>query len=1095
MNYMKDKRITTTAMFLAVAISALMLVAPALASHTQSAEWKETGDNSYTVPKEKEMVTTITVTNDSGDAIENIQIVGDIDPRPTGDVGADELFYSESAGRQQEGTTGIGKQVSSETTKTITLDHENVLEITALEDNSIGTLNEDNYEVEINEDSKDIKVTNTGNSDFTVDNVYYLIVGRESDGGDSINETREDSFKLPAGTEVTLNQKMSVTLVENTDFLIPEGERVYYREEDENVGLNENGIFEITADENIDNLMGNPDNVETIEDYSITFDTDGVTVRLLEDTSVMPRNENVFSMLENTKFELVNKRTVALNNIVDADNLKLKNDKELVGENFDNENTFRATQNVDLSLYDSIPEGKLVEVYGSTSVIAQAGTKFNAKTTSSVSVIVSENTEVIKQKDDNLEIKDPAAFTSQPEGWMGWQKDDHPEHGVKYVQFDNKSSDDTLDAGSSLDVPLAINTGSEDHNVYVRTTDTDGVTRITTLNLNVDTTNPSVEDLTVSPEWAGENQEVDITIEMSETLADAPDVAVKENNGEFSPLSVEGSQDNTVYEGVYTTGDNTDRDGLATIRIENYEDVVGNEEIETMDNDDLLNIDRVAPDTPSLDEISDWPTDGTAADNKQTNVTGYLWETTASDNYANYETALSEGSVHVKYEGEWHPVGVDSAGYWNSEIDLNDGTYEIGVKYVDRAGNESGENLENITIDTTAPSVTNDSDFGDGDYITDNQPTVSLQITDEGVGIENITLTTASGYEIPVLSKDSVDNGYQVMLVTPEFAEAVVNGEIPSTSENIVVYDVEGDSEENAEVVVLSNEMTYDRHDLSFQNSMENVFLPGVTDSEEIELKEETYSLLVIAGDNLQSENAAYEFTVDTTSPNFVRNDVYYTEDSEGMRHKNGGVTTKTKTWTWSGESYEEGSTIIMTNADGEELGSAVVNEDKEWDIEVTFNEDGRRTIFFQEVDRAGNTSEKIRWGTFAIDTTKPSIEFSEETKALDGTETNESSIDIKATITDEIAEPNDDLLVRVSAPNYDMPEGDVTLGDEGVLDIDVPLEEGPNTIKVTAVDGTNNVATDSIKVTRTVAPWAMYATIAAIIAIILAALAILRRQ
>ncbi|TDA31136.1 MAG: hypothetical protein DSO02_07060 [Hadesarchaea archaeon] len=64
--------------------------------------------------------------------------------------------------------------------------------------------------------------------------------------------------------------------------------------------------------------------------------------------------------------------------------------------------------------------------------------------------------------------------------------------------------------------------------------------------------------------------------------------------------------------------------------------------------------------------------------------------------------------------------------------------------------------------------------------------------------------------------------------------------------------------------------------------------------------------------------------------------------------------------------------------------------------------------------------------------------------------------------------------------------------GNTTTFTYSVALSEGTNTIMAIVSDGLNS-SSDSVTVTRTVTPWGTYAVVLVIIALILAAIAILR--
>jgi len=250
----------------------------------------------------------------------------------------------------------------------------------------------------------------------------------------------------------------------------------------------------------------------------------------------------------------------------------------------------------------------------------------------------------------------------------------------------------------------------------------------------VDNTDPEIETITASPEWAAENTDVTIEITVSETVTGIDNVLVAENNApENTVISVTPNADNTVWTGTYTTGENTDRDGAATITVKGYEDLVGHS---GASDENTFNVDRVAPPTPELDQITGWPADETEASAKQTDKAEYVLENIVRDNYRNQYENLDEGTVSIRIDDTTSTVTTSSSGYWSHQLTLPEGEHEVGLSVTDLAGNTSTENYENIALDTKAPTISISSPE-DGALLNENTPMVSIDITDEVIGVEN----------------------------------------------------------------------------------------------------------------------------------------------------------------------------------------------------------------------------------------------------------------------------------------------------------------------------------------------------------------------
>lgn len=980
-------RLLTAGIIATLMITALLASLTTVAgAHTASANWKETGTTELTVAGGKSMVVWVTVTNDGPDPVDNVRIV-----------------IPDAAWGPRP------------TIKTF-------------EDNILDNLDPDNLAL------------------------------------------------LPKGTLVALPDA-SVHVSENTSVIIPSGTDIRLRPETDNV--------DVTLTDNLSAIITNDnENIATgevgsVNDFSFTT-TDGenakttedrisvtlenATARLLADTQVVRLNDNLIMFPSDTSLELV-ASTIIARNLTTDNVVTLENEETVLISDTSPDNTI----NIDNLLEDStgrifrsiesdvstdtmytVESGDNVLLDNASSIVFPIGTEviLNASTY----VTLYENTQVIRAANKNA-LMAPAtagAAENQPLGWTQRVGTSSLPSGP-YVEWtgiaDNQIS-------SSLDFPFALTSpaAGDDYTVYVRTTDTDGVTRSSELTLTVDNTAPTVT-ISASPQWAKDNTEVTITIEASETLAKLENVMVAENNApeNFQVVNVTPNADNTVWTCTYTTGDNAERDGVATIYVKQFEDSVGNEGSET---ESTFNVDRMKPFTPRLNQLSGWPQDETplsspAAGDKHTNDGEYLVENEADDNYRGDRVDLDSGTVQIRIDNSIDTVNATSSGYWSYELSLTEGTHEVGVTFIDRAGNKSTENFENISYDKTAPSISLDSladtSFENNMYVSDNQPKIELTISDAVVGVENIPF-------------DSGDNaGYTVSLL---------------------------DENKNTIASRLVNTQAHDRNTLSFENTPDNVLTNNLK-----------YYIRVVAGDNLQMDNVIFGFIVDsgigTPSPSDVTMRELETMATVFDPAEGGLISvTDEDQFRFDVNTLEAGSTVKIYS-DGTVVGSATdEDEDKKVRFTATLSEGKNQKLYIQEIDLAGNESDKVYLTTVSVDQTAPTISISAPET---GTITGKPTIRLEATVTDAITDP-EDLSVSIRAPDYTVPEGAISVAADGTLDADVRLREGSNLITVTARDIAGNVNTESIEVTRTVTPWAMYAAIAAIIAIILAVIAVLRR-
>jgi hypothetical protein len=174
------------------------------------------------------------------------------------------------------------------------------------------------------------------------------------------------------------------------------------------------------------------------------------------------------------------------------------------------------------------------------------------------------------------------------------------------------------------------------------------------------------------------------------------------------------------------------------------------------------------------------------------------------------------------------------------------------------------------------------------------------------------------------------------------------------------------------------------------------------------------------------------------------------------------------------------------------ELSAARTTADEEgsWStiVDLTANKGKSVGIKIRAVDKAGNEGEFYTYGYVLFDDSRPVVKIKPEHKQIT---TDKASVLIEGTIQIDGWETYDEITVRVSpstaAINFDRATGKFT--------VSAPVTEGTNLITVEAVDPVGNVGSDTAIITRTVTPWATYATILVVIALVLAAVAIFRKK
>ncbi len=847
---------------------------------------------------------------------------------------------------------------------------------------------------------------------------------------------------LPAGTLIEVPATANVSVVENTSVIIASGTWIYWTPTVYYTAkLTENLSAKIT-NKTLDTDAGTPgtvdnltfdiglDNANTVADIVATV-SDG-TARLLADTQVVRVSDNVVRLPEDLLVELVNPTTVTIG----LDNKLALEKNETVGlgtadtVNPPSDNTgriFTATAAATTSTVYTVQSGENVLIMVENSVVFPAGTQVILENGPTVTLF--ENTEVIRVANDNVVMTSETATAAenQPKNWM--QYDDTPD--AQSIEWKG-IGENQITSGGNLAFPFAVTTPSgTPYTIIVRTKDTAGNVTIKEVALTVDGTNPTVE-LAVSPEWAKASTAVTITVTADESLAKLDNVMVAEKDApENTQISMTPDADNKVWTGTYTTSDNVDRDGLAMVYVigAQLEDLVGN--TGATNPTDNFNVDKVKPPTPSvMDSIYGW-----VDAKKYTNIGEWLVEGYAQDNYLTVVDNTEGMTVKVRVGTTTHDVTSGAGGYYHNSVTLTQGVQEVGIQYVDEAGNAGTENVENITYDATKPSISITAPAS-GAIINDSTPTITVTIADAVMGVEN---------------KAHYDENYGYKV------------ELRRDNDNTVL----------ATLTPITDPTSDPIKSFTFENQWP-------TDNELPQMK---YNIFVQAGDNLQQDNTYSTFEVDVTAP---------TVPTPGTGENPLSGTTvispliqKSTTLTLVGNGAEAGATVKVY-LDGATTAAKTTTVDSTggWTVDISLTAGATIKVEITLTDVATNEGARYLYGYVMADGNAPTVTLTTLPETTD-----KSSITISGTITKDGWEDWSDITLTVQVGTGRVV---VPIGAGGSYSYSLALSEGPNTIVVQASDviGNASVAATST-VERVVTPWSIYAIILVIVALILAAIAI----
>ena len=830
---------------------------------------------------------------------------------------------------------------------------------------------------------------------------------------------------LPAGTLVQLATTEAVELAENTDVIRLENTWVYVPDWGENAMLKENGLLEVRQATNTGDNLVIGDNVAPAIDKELTLTTDN-RVRVIADTQVVLVSGNTVKLPENALVEVVVDDNAT--GYDSPDNVTLKMEKTVTLQ----DNKVRTVNLVNVRrggvTSTNIDAGVSIELLSSEhdNVVLPVGTKVAFK--DAATVTIPENTDVIRPAENQLELISPAE--NQPNNWMQTTGVSDPLSTENAVEWDGIGENQIADDGS-LAFPFAVTTpGTGTYTIYVRTTDNLGDSHIENITLNVDGDSPTAT-VTASPRWVKDNQVITIKVMASESLAKLENVMAAENNApENTQIVMTPNADNTEWTGSYMTGDNSKRDGTAKIYVigAQFEDYVGNKGSPV---ENTFTVDRLKPLKPIITDLTGFPT-------SPTNDGSWTIEGTAKDNFMGGTVNLENGTVKIRFGTDVVDVTANAVGYFYETIKLTEGIKELGIQYIDLAGNVGTENAENITYDATAPTVSITSPAS-GAYTKDNTPSISLTIADTVMGVENDNFSTDnSGYLVYLRSDDNT----VIAQLTPK---------VDPTEKQFKSYTFENDYPD--------------------------------------ELADNWYNIFVQAGDNLQKDNTYSRFKVDVTAPSAPTLDITASTNIDSPTVIKAASRTVTGT-------AEAGAKIkvYFNGAEQTALETTADATTGDWTVIVAPTPGTITKIEFRVVDKAGNEGGKKLYGYLLVDGSEPTVAI---TAPESGISTDATSIILEATVDKDTWETYAELTVRIDATSLTAPiTATNVLTTDGKLTRAVELVEGSNTIQVSAQDVAGNWSTvKTVTVTRTVTPYATYAIIIVIVALILAAIGIFRKR
>ncbi len=458
-------------------------------------------------------------------------------------------------------------------------------------------------------------------------------------------------------------------------------------------------------------------------------------------------------------------------------------------------------------------------------------------------------------------------------------------------------------------------------------------------------------------------------------------------------------------------------------------------------------------------QLTGWTIKGRAEDND--NAGGEGWE--PGDNPDNDLWAITV--VYVNGVAQTMTRLPDDN--YNASVTLQEGINTIRVLVKDRVGNAVENVLENVYVDNTRPTVQFVSVGGKAWtenelQVSDNKVTIRLKIYDTG-------FAACTGLGIPRQNRDTTAGADNSLWVYLSQAENLSDDEAAIWLEN------------------LENSFEWDNGAVTADYNFENIF-----DNDNKGLLGGTWYVVVIVNDNVHdNDNHVMSFVIDVTAPSAPAG----VAGSVTAGATAAARTVITTTSISLSGTAEVGATIVIQKStdngvtwENVPAAQATVDSSGNWTTSLSVTEGAITGIRVRAVDSAGNESTATLFGYVLTDSTSPTVAI---TSPATGITTDAASIAIQGTVTKDAWESwaNLTLTVQIGTASVTVPISN------GSFSYSVALAEGTNTIMASVTDGVNTAGTSSVNITRTVTPWATYAIIIVIVALILAAIAIFRKR
>ncbi|WP_027465991.1 Ig-like domain-containing protein [Curtobacterium sp. UNCCL17] len=487
----------------------------------------------------------------------------------------------------------------------------------------------------------------------------------------------------------------------------------------------------------------------------------------------------------------------------------------------------------------------------------------------------------------------------------------------------------------------------------------------------------------------------------------------------------------------------------------------GEHNLELIAQDDAGNISTPTPITVDVDtEAPDAPVVTSPSD--------------LSDGKGPITGTAEPGSIVIIRDEEGNELGRGEAnddGDFSIELDepLTDGEHKLELVAQDKAGNTSEETKTTVDVDTeapTAPVVTSPSDLdnGKGPITGTAEPGSTVIIRDEdgnelGRGEANddgdfsIELDEPlddGEHKLELIAQDDAGNNSEETKTTVDVDTKAPTAPVVTSPSDLSdgKGPITGTAEPGSTVIIRDE----DGNEIGRGEANDDGDFSIVLDEP---LDDGEHKLELIAADKAGNESGPTDTTVDVDTEAPTTPVVTSPSDlADGTGPISGTA--------------EPGSTVIIRDEDGNEIGRGEANDDGDFSIELDEPlDDGEHKLELVAQDKAGNTSEETKT-TVDVDTEAPTAPVVTSPSDL---------TDGKGPITGT-AEPGSTVIIRDEDGN-EIGRGEANDDGDFSIELDEPLDDGEHKLELVAQDDAGNESnpTDTTVDVDTEAPTAPVVT------------------